>query len=203
MSRLCPLERTACGPRPLFPCCWSDRGCCVIRLVGDLGRRRRCLRWLSRLPTLVENFAGRLMTTLTRRSGVARAGAHRHKRVMALGCAIGQGSMAGLERRVTAALRLLHLAIGASSPVHAPVVIGSSSGSHTRALVHRVESPGRQEIAPDSKGGEYSCRSNPLDLSGICSNAYGGLPAAFASGRFLGPSDAARGALFTFRQAFP
>jgi hypothetical protein len=40
-----------------------------------------------------------------------------------------------------------------------------SSESRARALVHRVESPGRQEIAPDSKAGAYSRRSNPLDSS--------------------------------------
>jgi hypothetical protein len=39
-----------------------------------------------------------------------------------------------------------------------------------RALVHRVESPGRQEIAPDSKAGAYSRRSNRVDSRGICSS---------------------------------
>jgi hypothetical protein len=41
----------------------------------------------------------------------------------------------------------------------------------SRALVHRVESPGRQEIAPDSKAGAYSWRSNLFYLSGIGSRA--------------------------------
>jgi hypothetical protein len=52
-----------------------------------------------------------------------------------------------------------------------PALSLSNRSRRARALVHRVESPGRQDIAPDSKAGAYSCRSSRMDSSGICSKA--------------------------------